>query len=31
MSKLHKKPYGFNDKVATKKWNAKKYVDDKLW
>jgi hypothetical protein len=28
--KLHKKPYRFNDKVATKKSNAKKCINDKL-
>jgi hypothetical protein len=28
--KLQKKPYGFNDKVGTKKSNAKKYINDKL-
>jgi hypothetical protein len=30
ITKLHKKPYGFNDKVGTKKSNAKKYINDKL-
>jgi hypothetical protein len=28
--KIYKKPYGFNDKVATKKSNAKKYINEML-
>jgi hypothetical protein len=27
---ITQKPYGFNDKVATKKSNAKTYINDKL-